>query len=204
MEKNHTFQQFKFKDGTDVFDILHTNSVQYISSDLANNSIFEAGDLLISMRGLDAVAVIRPSLKKVVWAKTGPWRNQHYARLNQDGNIYIYDNDGSGTVVSKGDKITISRAPRILSYNSKNDKINIVYYNPTYPESYSYWRGYFKKLKDDSFIISSSAQSRILQVDNDGSVIWELRAVTDRDVDNIPYLRRLVSVRHYYSDYVKF
>ena len=197
-------QRVKTKDDTEIIDILHTNSVQYISKDLAKHSIFEVGDLLISMRGIDTIAVIRPSLNKVIWARTGPWRNQHYARLNLDGLIYIYDNDGSSKFIDDNGKIKVRSAVRVLSFNPNNEAIKQVFYNPEYFNYYSYWRGFYEKLDNGTSIVSSSEQSRILQVDENNEVIWEMRLVPDRESLKVPYLRKIVSVRLYPKEYLNF
>jgi hypothetical protein len=198
------FQRVVTKNDIEIIDILHTNSVQYISKDLADRSIFEVGDLLISMRGIDTIAVIRPSINKVIWARSGPWRNQHYARLNKDGLIYIYDNDGSAKIIDENGNITIKPVGRVLSFDSNNEAIKQVFYKPEYKDYYSYWRGFYEILDNGSSLFSSAEQSRILQIDKNGEIVWETRLVPDREAGFVPYLRRMVSVRAYPQDYLKF
>ncbi|MDC0857622.1 arylsulfotransferase family protein [Rickettsiales bacterium] len=198
------FQRVVTKNDIEIIDILHTNSVQYISKELADVSIFELGDLLISMRGIDTIAVIRPSINKVVWARSGPWRNQHYARLNKDGLIYIYDNDGSAKIIDDNGKIKIKSVVRVLSFNANNEAIKQVFYKPDYMDYYSYWRGFYETLDNGTSLFSSAMQSRIFQIDENGEIIWETRLLPDRDADFVPYLRRMVSVRSYPKDYLNF
>ena len=156
------------------------------------------------MRGINGIAVIRPSLKKVVWAKTGPWRNQHYARLYEDGLIYIYDNEGAMKVINSGHNISVESSVRLLSFNPNNEDINTVFYMPEYLDHQSYWRGFYNKLDDGTILLSSAESSRILQVDQEGEVIWEMRAVPNRNADNVPFLSKILSVRNYPADYFEF
>ncbi len=204
IDEDRGFQRFYFKDNQEVFDILHTNSVQFISKKLAEVSPFKEGDLLISMRGINGIAVIRPDQKKVVWAKTGPWRNQHYARLHEDGLIYIYDNEGAVKVTNYDTQINVESSVRVMTFNPKNEEINTVFYMPEYLDHQSYFRGFYTRLGNGTSLISSAESSRILQVDQEGKIVWEMRAVPNRKAQNVPYLSKILSVRNYPADYFEF
>lgn len=198
-------QEFEFKDGTTVLDLLHTNSVQWISPALAETSeLFEPGDLLISMRGMSALAILRPSLGKIVWASRGPWRHQHYARLEKDGWIYLYDNEGSSRIINNNGTPVMEKQSRVIAFNPANLHVKHIYDDPTYHTMHSYWRGYYTLLNDGSVLISSSEQSRIVQATPDGEIVWELRGIPERDSTNVPYIKKFPSVRYYPHDYAKF
>ena len=101
-------------------------------------------------------------------------------------------------------KIAIEPVERILSFDSNNESIKQVFYKPEYMDYHSYWRGFYEILDNGSSLFSSAEQSRILQIDINGEIIWETRLVPDREAGFVPYLRRMVSVRAYPKDYLKF
>src|SRR5205814_975993 len=85
--KNHDDQpgpttMQRFDDKTRKQDALHTNTVQVLTPALAQKFPgWKAGQLLITMRNLDAIAVVDPELRKVVWAARGPWQAPHDAQF---------------------------------------------------------------------------------------------------------------------------
>lgn len=80
---------------TGAGDFLHTNSIQFITPRLAAHFPYaKAGDILISFREMNTIAVLDPVQRKIVWALHGPWIGQHCPRLLTDGNILVFDNNG--------------------------------------------------------------------------------------------------------------
>src|SRR5262249_4816693 len=60
------------------WDVLHANAVEVLRPELAAHfPAFKAGQVLVSLRELDALAVVDPDRGAVVWAARGPWRGQH-------------------------------------------------------------------------------------------------------------------------------
>ncbi|WP_420587381.1 arylsulfotransferase family protein [Ruegeria sp.] len=75
-------------------DILHPNNVEPLPAARADAfSMFEAGDLLVSLRNIDLVAVIDRDTHEIIWARYGPWRYQHDADWQPDGTITVYSNN---------------------------------------------------------------------------------------------------------------
>jgi hypothetical protein len=71
-------------------DPIHMNSIVPAPSDTA---YWKKGDLLISSRHLSTVFLFRPSTRRIVWYKTGPWMNQHNATFLDSSRISIFGND---------------------------------------------------------------------------------------------------------------
>ncbi len=73
-------------------DIFHPNDVEELLPELAPAfPQFEAGDLMLSIRELDLIAIISPE-GELKWTKNGPWLKQHDPDFEPDGRISIYDN----------------------------------------------------------------------------------------------------------------
>ena len=77
-----------------ALDIFHPNDVEPLPEALAAAfPMFAPGDLLISLRNLDLVAVIGRDTHEVRWAAYGPWFGQHDPDFQPDGRISVFDNN---------------------------------------------------------------------------------------------------------------
>jgi len=76
-------------------DPLHLNFVQYVNREIASKipGVSE-GDLLVSMRNINSVALLDPARRKVKWLMTGLNVKQHSPRFLPDGSIVLFDNQG--------------------------------------------------------------------------------------------------------------
>jgi hypothetical protein len=87
---------FQFRDSTaddQVNDIFHPNDVEPLHAALAGKFPgFAPGDLLISLREVNLVAVIDPHHLSVKWQQQGPWYHQHDPDFLSDGTISVFDN----------------------------------------------------------------------------------------------------------------
>ncbi len=73
-------------------DIFHPNDVEELLPEMAAAfPQFEAGDLVLSIRELDMIAVISPQ-GEIKWIKQGPWLKQHDPDFEPDGRISVYNN----------------------------------------------------------------------------------------------------------------
>lgn len=76
-------------------DILHTNTIQVLDGrHSGRSSAFREGNVLISARNIDTVAILDPREEKIVWALCGLWKEQHEPTLLDDGNMLVFDNKG--------------------------------------------------------------------------------------------------------------
>jgi hypothetical protein len=142
-------------------DALHTNCVHYLTSELAPRfPLFKAGQVLISMRHLDAIAVVDPDKKSVVWAARGPWQAQHDAHFLPNGHILIYDNLGSplGT--------------RVLEYDPTTQAFPWSYSGENHGAFFSDTRGMSQRLPNGNTLVVNSQGGELLEVTPDKEVVW--------------------------------
>ena len=71
-------------------DPFHLNSVYPSKLD---KGIVKKGDLLLSLRHLSMLLIYRPENEKIIWYKQGEWSNQHSAKFDDNGDIYLFDNN---------------------------------------------------------------------------------------------------------------
>jgi len=76
-------------------DVLHTNTIELLDGRLADRvPAFARGNVLVSMRSLDAIAVVDLADRRVVWAAKGPWKAQHEPTVLDSGHLLLFDNVG--------------------------------------------------------------------------------------------------------------
>jgi len=72
-------------------DPFHTNDIdEYLGE---QSDLFKKGDLVLSFRSLNLLAVIRPSTKKIIWYSFGLTSRQHDPDFTSQNSIIVYDNN---------------------------------------------------------------------------------------------------------------
>jgi hypothetical protein len=70
-----------------------TNSLELLDGRAAaRHPAFAAGRVLVSIRELDAIAVVDLAAPEVVWAMQGPFDAQHDATVLDDGTVMLFNN----------------------------------------------------------------------------------------------------------------
>jgi hypothetical protein len=142
-------------------DALHTNCVHVLTRELAPKfAPFKAGQVLISMRHLDTIAVLDPDKGTVVWAARGPWEAQHDAHFLDNGHILIFDNLGSPT------------GSRVLEYDPRTQAFPWSYSGENHGPFFSDTRGSSQRLPNGNTLIVNSQGGELFEVTRDKEVVW--------------------------------
>lgn len=145
-------------------DVLHTNSIEVLDGRAAaRNAAFAPGRALVSVRELDAIAVLDLARGEVVWALRGGFRRQHDARIVGDGRLLLFDNDGLG-LESRVLELDVSDGRTIWSHRG--------------PESapfYSDCCGTSRRLPNGNTLVTETTRGRAFEVTSTGDVVWELQ-----------------------------
>lgn len=142
------------------FDIMHTNSIEVM--DRSIEGFCKEGDLLISIRELNLVAVLDIDKEQFVWTwGPGEVSMQHDAQLLKNGNVLIFDNG-----CDKG----YSRVVEIDPLTK-----NIVWEYKSHPvqEFYSTVSGSSQRLPNGNTLIAESTKGRAFEVTKDGKIVWD-------------------------------
>ncbi len=177
-----------------VWDYMHTNSIVRLSAELAEKfPMFEKGYILVSMRNLNALAVIDPIRKKMVWFKQGPWKRQHSAIFTRDGRIMVFDNQGANKKRVKRKDITA----RIVAYDIATDKVAWEYDGSDF-SMHSLKQGRVQELPNGNILIAESASQRLREVTRDKELVWSYA------IDRKFKLGLILSATRYHADELPF
>lgn len=143
--------------GSNAADILHTNSVNVLSRELAPSfPMFKAGQVLISLREISTLAVLDPESGVVVWATRGPWRAQHDAQFLDNGHLLIFDNLGA------------VKGARVLEFDPQTQAFPWAYMGNFHCPT----RGMAQRLPNGNTLIVDSEGGKILEVTPDKDLAW--------------------------------
>jgi len=146
-------------------DPLHSNSLDVLTEQTARFIPgAKPGDVLLSLRNLDMLAVLDTETDSIVWALRGGWRRQHDVKMLPNGHILIFDNLGGlrGRGRSRILEVSPTTGAIVWSFCGTDD-------DPLDSEI----RGGAQRLTGGNTLISESTAGRILEVTPDGSVVWE-------------------------------
>jgi hypothetical protein len=145
-------------------DILHANAVSLLDGRLSDRSpAFRAGNLLVSLRSLNVVAVLDPQSEKIVWALSGAWRAQHSPRILENGRMLLFDNFAS---MQAG-------ASRVLELDPFTQVIAWRYGEREGEGIFTESNGEVERLGNGNTLVVESDAGRAIEVTPGGETVWE-------------------------------
>jgi hypothetical protein len=173
------------KSGRRSGDIFHTNSIELLDGSVAGaNPAFEAGNLLISILHLNAIAVVDPEQEKVVWAHTGEYRKQHDPKILPNGNLLLFDNHGRWGPSA------------ILEFDPGTMALAWEYRGTEEQPFFSKTCGTSERLPNGNTLVSETDFGRAFEVTPSGEIVWEYynphrAGEDDQFIASLPELIRL-------------
>jgi hypothetical protein len=143
-------------------DIFHTNTVQVLDGRHADRSpIFKKGNVLVSIRNLDVIAIVDMERGVVVWALSGMWRLQHEPQLLPNGNMLVFDNRGQRGMSG------------VLEFDPLTQQIVWAYRGNKTNGFYSAGCGTNQRLPNGNTLITESFGGRAFEVTPEREIVWE-------------------------------
>jgi hypothetical protein len=164
-------------------DVFHNNAVKVLSHKQAPKfPSFKAGQLLISARHLNTIAVLDPDTEKVVWAARGPWGAQHDPSFLDNGDLLLFDNLGSPWT------------SRVLEYDPRTQALPWSYPDEKDAPFFCPQRGACQRLPNRNTLIVNSAAGEMFEVTANHELVWscscgaELHHARRYTPDQLPFL----------------
>lgn len=151
-------------------DPFHPNDAEPLRTDMAQAfPMFEAGDILFSLREINLIAVADPESGRLKWWHHGPWIRQHDPDFQPDGTITVFDN-GTGTGRSL-----------IRRIDPADNRQSVVFAGSDEVPFFSWRRGKHQFLPGGNLLLTEAEQGRALEVDPEGQLVWERHLRWDSD-----------------------
>ena len=144
---------------------LHLNNVDILPRQWADKfPLFNAGDIMISMRNINTIAVLDKDSKLIKWWMSGAFSNQHDPDFLPNGHILVFDNRWHRRRVGGSRIIEIDPISRKIVWKYSGDRAH-----PFYTEI----RGMQQPLPNDNVLITESEGGRAFEVTRKGKIVWE-------------------------------
>jgi hypothetical protein len=155
-------------------DLLHVNDVEPLPASLADEyPLFDAGDLVVSIRYLDLVLVLDPDTRRILWADSGRWIGQHDPDWIGDGWISVYDNQSRGEPEAEWSGGSPSGGSRLVAIRPHTREFRVRYPNEATEERFFTGFGGKAQLLDDGhWLITEPESERVFEVDENGREVW--------------------------------
>lgn len=159
----------------------HLNDVEPLDVSIADEyPLFEAGDLLVSLRNLHLVLVVDPDSERVKWHASEPFVMQHDPDFMGDGWIGVFNNNRDLT--GRGERLGGSR---ILALQPHMDSTRVLFPTADSDPFYTGTRGKWQRLENGNLLLTESNAGRVVEVSPDGRTVWEW-AVEPYDESSMP------------------
>lgn len=150
-------------------DYWHPNDIEPLPDNLADKyELFSADDLLISLRNLNLIFVIDPDSLEIKWWRQGVVRKQHDPDWNDRGTITMFNNNIN----------------RVFSNIVEINPLTYEYWRPVEGEAYNFYswhRGNKEETPSGGYLITSTDQGRVFEIDKDGNLVFEYLNIYDKD-----------------------
>lgn len=150
-------------------DFLHLNDVEELSPEMAAQyPLFEAGDLVISLRQLHALIVLDPDTGRVKWQTYTSTAMQHDPDFIGGGWIAAFDNNLDYT--ARG---TLNGGSRILAVRPDTGEEKVLYPVNGAAPFFSEFGGKWQFLPNGNYLLTIAREGRALEVTPRGETVWE-------------------------------
>lgn len=150
-------------------DVTHLNDIEPLPSALADEyPMFEAGDLLVSLRYPDLIFVLDPASQTVKWHTRAHLIQQHDPDFIGDGWIGVFNNNrdysGRGTILNGSE---------IVAFRPHTDSTERRFPTPHAEPFYTDAQGKWQQLSNGNMLLTEARAGRVVEVTPDGRTAWE-------------------------------
>jgi len=145
-------------------DTLHLNDVEVFPSTMTPG-VFRPGDVMISIRNINAIFVFDPQWK-LKYHVAGGFVRQHDPDFDSGDEISIYDNHNNAFKAG-------GAASRIVVVNARTGEQRTVFEGTAQRPFFSSIMGKHQWLANGNLLLAESMNGRALEIAPDGAVAWE-------------------------------
>jgi hypothetical protein len=161
-EKSERYSHVWLKHARDWGSLMHANTVEVLDGRLADRvAAFTAGRVLVSLRNLNAIAVVDLDRGAVVWADQGKFAAQHDPTVLENGNLLVFDN------------MHRPKTSRVEEYEPYLMKEVWSYRGNRKDPFYSEHSGTAQRLPNGNTLITETPKGRAFEVTWEGEIVWE-------------------------------
>jgi phage tail protein X len=152
-----------------TMDPTHVNDIEIVTSALAQKiEGVKKGDLLISIRQMNMLAILDRSTGQIKWHHVGPWIHQHDPDISAQGIIEVFNNN----LPIKAERYH-SSSSNIIGFDPFTKDAQIIYPLNNEKVFYTDIMGTHQLLANGNRLITESRAGRVFEIDQQGNIVWE-------------------------------
>ncbi|CAN5258825.1 arylsulfotransferase family protein [soil metagenome] len=144
---------------------LHSNDVEVFPSTMKPGA-FAAGDVLVSLRNINAAIVFDPKTKVIKHLITGGFVRQHDIDFVDGWTVRVFDNNNVGQPEGK-------QSSRIVQVSLKGEPPKVLFEGNRAHPFYTDVMGKQELLANGDLLVVEAHRGRALEVSSAGEVVWE-------------------------------
>ena len=131
------------------------------------SSLFEPGDLMVSLRNINTLLVFDPETLKIKFLSVGRLLRQHDPDFLPGDRISVFDN--RNLKPSNGPEPVSSR---ILEIDASDGSIKIAIQGDGESSFFTHVLGIHEYLANGNILVTSSGEGRVIEFAPDGTIVW--------------------------------
>ena len=167
-------------------DTLHLNDVEVFPNN-TESEIFEAGDILMSLRNINTVLVADPDTYKIKFLSVGGFVRQHDPDFMDGDVISVFDNQGQTLDPKFGPP-----ASRIIEIDARTGERRVILDGAGEDPFFTNIMGNHQRLENGNILVNVSRQGRVLEFTPEGDLAYEFTNVIDRSTIGRTYDARIL------------
>ena len=150
-------------------DLTHLNDVEPLGEEMAADfPMFEPGDLLISLNGINLILVFDPETREIRWHYSGTLVRQHDPDFLAGGWIGVFNNRRDNT--ERGE---ILGGTQILAIKPGTDSTRVLFPTEASDVFYTDVLGKWQLLENGNVLLTEGVPGRLLEANAAGETVWE-------------------------------
>ena len=147
-------------------DTLHLNDVE-IFPERYDSTVFAPGDIMFSLRNINAVFVVDPETLEIKFKSVGQVLRQHDPDFTPDGNITVFDNNNLQPTIGpdRGQSY-------ILRIDTETNEIETLAGDREENRFFTDIMGTHQVLPNGNILVNSSGQGRVFEFSPEGDPLW--------------------------------
>jgi hypothetical protein len=153
-------------------DTMHLNDIQVFPKSLTPG-LFEPGDVMISLRNINAIVVFDPKTLRIKYKSVGQVLRQHDPDFVDGNTITVFDNNNMATWPPDATRPDRAGQHSRIVQLSASGQATVLFTGSDQTPFFTDIMGSHERLPNGNWLLMESVEGRVFEVDRNGNVVWE-------------------------------
>jgi hypothetical protein len=153
-------------------DLLHLNDIEPFPGDM-EGGVFQPGDLMISLRNINAIIVFNTQTRKIKYLSIGQVLRQHDPDFVDGNTISVFDNNNLSAATSERSRVEDDLSSRIVMLDARSGERTIYYEGTKAEPFFTSIMGEHQWLDNGNLLVTESRSGRAFELNPERQIVWE-------------------------------